>query len=137
MIASCDERRACRRAKSRGMELCVAQPRIGDAVHGRCRDDTAERATYAVALVVGHNEQNVWRALGRHDARRPLRRGLRRGFVDHPAELRWRRRELLPVNARLGAGRTQLARDLLCSERRSGRRDSKEESRDCRDDADL
>ena len=42
VIAAGDERRPRRRAESGGMELRVAQPRFGDTVHGRRRDDTAE-----------------------------------------------------------------------------------------------
>ena len=85
------------------MELRVAQPRLGDAVHRRRRNDAAERAGNAVALVVGHDEQHVGRALGRHDARRPPGLGILGAFLDDDAaELRRRRRDLFAVD---GGGR--------------------------------
>ena len=34
------------------MELRVAQPGLGDAVHGGCRDDAAKSARHTVALIV-------------------------------------------------------------------------------------
>ncbi len=78
MIAAGDERRARRRAERRGMELRVAQPGLRDAVQRRRRDDAAEGARRAEADVVGHDQQHVGRAFGRHDARRPPRFRLQR-----------------------------------------------------------
>ena len=66
VVAAGDQRGPRRRAKRGGVELRVAQPRLRDAIHRRCRDDTAEGARHAVALIVGHDEQHVRRALGRH-----------------------------------------------------------------------
>ena len=51
------------------MELGVTQASIGDAVQRRGRNDAAEGAADAIALVVGHDQQHVGGALGRHDAR--------------------------------------------------------------------
>ena len=73
MVAPGDERGPRRRAEGGGVELRVAQPRLGDAVQRRRRDDAAEGARRTEAHVVGHDEQHVGRALGRHDARRPPR----------------------------------------------------------------
>ena len=66
VVAAGDQRRPRRRAERGGVELRVAQSRLGDAVHRRCRDDAAKGARDAVALVVGHDEQHVRRAFGRH-----------------------------------------------------------------------
>ena len=68
VVASGDQRRPRGRAKRGGVELRVAQPGLRDAVQRRRRDDAAEGAADAIALVVGHDEQDVGRALGRHDA---------------------------------------------------------------------
>ena len=95
------------------MELNVAQPRLGNAVQVRGRDDAAKGARHAVALVVGHDEQHVGRALGRHNARRPPGRGILGGFLDYAAEFRRRWRKLLSVDGGRGVGLTQRARDLL------------------------
>ena len=113
VVAAGDQRRPRRRAKRRRVELRVAQPRLGDAVQVRRRDDAAKGARHAVALVVGHDEQHVGRALGRHHARRPPGRGVLGGFLDHAAELRRRWRNLLSVDGGGGVGLTQRARDLL------------------------
>ena len=68
VVAAGDQRRPRRRAKRGRVELGVAQTRLGDAIHVRGRDDAAEGAGHAIALVVGHDQQHVRRALGRHDA---------------------------------------------------------------------
>ena len=78
MIATGDQRRPRRRAQRGGMELRVAQPHLRDPVHRRRRDHAAERARNAVTLVIGHDEKDVGRALGRHHLRRPIGLGLRR-----------------------------------------------------------
>ena len=113
MVAAGDQRCPRGRAQRRGVELRVAQSRVGDAIQRRRRDDAAEGARNAVALVVGHDEEHVGRAFGRHDPRRPPRLGILGAFLDHAAELRRRRRELFPADGRGGAGRTGCAGDLL------------------------
>ena len=113
MVAAGDQRRPRGRAQRGGVELRVAQSRLGDAIQRGRRDDAAEGARNAVALVVGHDEQDVGRALGRHDARRPVRLGIHGAFLDHAAERQRRRRELFPVNRDGGTGRTGRAGDLL------------------------
>ncbi len=131
MVAAGDQRRPRRRAERGGVELRVAQSRLGDAVQRRRRDDTAEGARHAVALVVGHDEQHVGRALGRHDARRPPGLGIRGAFLDHAAELQRRRRDLFSVDRGRGARRPQLARDLLRRDRCDGQqRDERKASLD-------
>ena len=96
-----------------GMELRIAQPGLRDPVQRRGRDDAAKCAADAIALVVGHDEQHVGRTLGRHHARRPPGLGIVGAFLDHAAEFRGRRRELLAVDRGRGAGGTQHAGDLL------------------------
>jgi hypothetical protein len=60
---------------------------------------------HPVALVVGHDEQDIGRPLGRHDPRWPVRRGILGAEVDGTAELRRRVREVFPslVVVALGA----------------------------------
>src|SRR6266481_9486135 len=98
MIAASDQRRPRGRAKSRGVELRVTQSRLGYAIHRGRRDYTAKGARHAVALVIGHDEQDVRRTLGRHDARRPVWLGIGGGFLDHAAERQRWWRDLFPVN---------------------------------------
>ena len=107
------ERRGTRRRAQRSREnAVVAQAFIGDAVHGRCRDDAAEGARNAETRVVGHDKQDVGRVLGRHDARRPPLRGINRVILDHPAEFRLGRGKLLTTDGRGGTGRAQFAGNL-------------------------
>src|SRR6516162_8372025 len=104
MVATGDERRPRRRTKRGGMELRIAQSGFRDAVHGWCRDDAAECARHAIALVVGHDEQNVRRALWRYHSRRPPRFGIYGAFLNHAAK-RWRwRRKLFPADCCRCAG---------------------------------
>src|SRR5262245_64938246 len=46
------------------MELRVTQSDVRDTVHGRRRDHAAKGARHPVALVVGHDDKDVRRALG-------------------------------------------------------------------------
>src|SRR5271155_604414 len=89
------------------MKVGEAQSRLGNAVDCGRRDDPAKRARNTVALVVGHDEQDVGRTLGRHYLRRPPRSGLFGVFLDDTAEFRRRWRELFPVEGGRGAGRTR------------------------------
>ena len=113
MVTTRDQSRPRRRAKRGGVELGVTQSRLGDAIHRGRRNDAAERARNAVALVIRHDEQNVRRALGRDDGRRPVRFGILDAFLDDAAKRQRRRRDLFPVNSDGGAGRTRRAVDLL------------------------
>ena len=123
MVAPGDERSARGRTERGGMKLRVAQTRLGDAIHRRRRNDAAERARNTVALVIGHDEQDVGCALGRHDARRPVRLGILDAFLDHAAERHRWRRELISVDNLSGVGRTGCAVDLLSSCGRRNRHD--------------
>ena len=46
------------------MKLGVAQARLGDAIKCRRRNDAAESARHPIALIVGHDQQNVGAPLG-------------------------------------------------------------------------
>ena len=118
MVAPGDQRGSRRRAKGRRVELGEAQAGGCDAVERRRRYDAAERAGNAVTLIVGHDEQDVRRALRRHDARRPERRRSGGRLLDHAAKRHRRRRKLGAVNRHCRAGGAGCAGDLL---RRSGR----------------
>src|SRR5207249_9520794 len=75
----------------------------------------AVRAWRAETGVVGHDEQNIGRAFGRHDARRPPRLRLESVVLDHASKFRIRRRELLSANGCRRAGRARRAGGLyLC-----------------------
>ncbi len=123
VIAPGDQRRARRRAERRGVEVRVTQPGLRDAIHRRGRNDAAEGARRAEPAVVGHDQQHVGCALRRHDARRPPLFRLRGLFLDHPAELRIGRRQLLAVEGRGGARRTQHPGHLLRRGRSQARGD--------------
>src|SRR4029450_2996307 len=99
------------------MKLRIPQPVLSDAIQGWRWDDAAERARCAEGAVVGHDEKDVGRVLGRDDARRPPRFRLGGFLLDHTTELRIRRRQLFAVNGCRGAGGTQLTGDLLGRER--------------------
>ena len=104
VVAAGDQRRPRRRAECRGVELSVAQPHLRNAIHRRRRDDAAERPRNSIALVVGHDQEHVGRTLGRHHAGGPIRFRLAGLKVDLAAELRWRRRKILSIDRRGGAG---------------------------------
>src|SRR5439155_21937781 len=123
MVASGDQRSPGGRTERGGMKLGVAQPRFGDAVQRRRRNDPAESAGNAVALVIGHDEQDVRRALWRDDARWPVRLGIGGSFLYHAAEGEWWWRDLFSVNRHGGIGRTGCAVDLLGPSGRRNRHD--------------
>src|ERR1700689_148591 len=95
------------------MELGVAQSGVGNTIHRRRRNDAAKGARNAIALIVGHDEKDVGRAFGRHDAWRPPWRGILGAFLDHAAKRHRWWRELLSVKRHGGVGRTESAGDLL------------------------
>ena len=113
MVAPGDQRGPRRRAQCGGEHPIVAEAFSREAVHGRRRDDAAEGAGDAEAGVVGDDQQHVGRTRGRHDARRPPGCRLQGSILDHAAELRVGRWELLAADARRRAGRSQRAGDLL------------------------
>src|SRR6185369_12196390 len=95
------------------MEIRVAQASFCNAVHGRGWYDAAERARRTETLVIRHDEQDVGRALGRHDARCPPGLRVRSLFVDHTAEFRRRLRNLFSVDGCCCAGRAGSTGGLL------------------------
>ena len=113
MVAPGDERGARRRAERGGVDVVVAQAVVRDAIHRRRRDDAAEGARHAEAGVIGDDEQDVGRLLGRHDARRPPRLRLQGIVLDHAAEFRLGRGQLLAADGGRGARRTERAGDFL------------------------
>lgn len=60
VVAPGDQRRPRWRAERSGAELRVTEPCLGNAVHCRRRDDAAKGTRNAIALVIGHDEKNVW-----------------------------------------------------------------------------
>ncbi len=130
VVAPGDQRGAGRRAERGGVEVGVAQAVLRQLVHRRGRDHAAEGARRAEALVVGHDQEHVRRAFGRHHLRRPPRRRLRGLLLDHAAELGGRRGERRSAERGRRVGRARRAGDLLPQggrgrdeERRGGRHD--------------
>ena len=107
MVASGEQCRPRGRAERGGVEMRIPKPRLRNPVERRRWDDTAEGAGNAVALVVGHDQQDVWSPLGRHDAGRPKRLRLFGIEADLAAESRRRRRQVIAVNARGGVWRSR------------------------------
>src|SRR5216683_2286073 len=104
MIAPRDESGARGRAQSSGMELRGTQSRLGDTIQRGRRNDAAEGARDSVALVVGHDEEDVGCALWRYDSRRPVWLRIQIAFLDRAAERQRRRRELFPIDRHGSAG---------------------------------
>ena len=115
MVAAGEQCRPRGRAERGGVELRISKPRLCNPVERRRWDDTAEGARNAVALVVGHDQQDVWSPLGRHDARRPIRRGIFGIEADIAAESRRGRRQVIAVNARGGVWRSRGACGVRCA----------------------
>ncbi|MGX1344090.1 hypothetical protein AB7M73_009350 [Bradyrhizobium japonicum] len=113
VVAAGDQRCPRRRAERCRVKLRVTQARLGDAIHVRGRDHAAEGAGHAITLVVGHDQQHVRRAFGRHNGRWPVWLGVRGIFLDHAFELRRFRRKLLAIDGCRGARRTRRAGGLL------------------------
>ena len=91
---------------------------LRDAIERGRRDDAAEGARYAIARIVGHDQEHVRRALGRLDARRPIGLGLRGVTLDLAAKFERRGGELVALQGYRGAGRARDAVDLLGPGRR-------------------
>ena len=124
VVAAGDQRCARRRAQCRRVEVCIAQPAGGDPVERRRRNHAAESARDAITRIVGHDQKHVRRALGRLDARRPIRLRSCGRALDLAAELRRRRGELIAGDRRRRARRTRSTADLLriskCRPQRDG-----------------
>ena len=123
MVATSDQCGTCGRAERSGVELRVAQPRLGDTLQCGSWDDASEGARNTVALVIGHDEEDVRRALGRHDPRRPKRLGVQSAFLDQTPELFGRCRNLFTIDRYRGTGVTRCAGELLGLGGRRKRRD--------------
>ena len=80
------------------MKLCVAQSSLGDTVHGRGRDHTAERTRHTVALIVGHDQEHVGRASARYHLGRPVSLRILGILLDHAAKFHGRWWKLFTVN---------------------------------------
>ena len=94
------------------MKVGVAQSIVRDPVERRCRDHASKGTRSAETDVVGHDQQDVRRVLGRRHAWRPIRFGLGCVDVDLTTKLRRRGGEIPAIN-RLGSGwRTWRAVDL-------------------------
>src|SRR5262245_43184431 len=97
MVTTGDDRGTCGRAERRRVELRVAQACLGDAFQRWRRDDATEGAWHAIAGVIGHDQQNVWRTLRGHDAWGPVGLRVLGILFDHSAKLRRRRRQLIAL----------------------------------------
>ena len=76
LIAPGDERGARRRAQGRRIELVVFDAVRGKRLEGRRRNRAPEHAGGAEADIVGQDQQDVGRALGRRDRLRKVRLGI-------------------------------------------------------------
>src|SRR3954469_3316305 len=112
------------------MELCISKPRLPDPSQRRRRDDAPESAVDAETLIIGHDEEDVGRTLGRHHARRPPSCRILCALVDHATEGRRRWRELIALERGRLTGRTQYTGNLLRRGWRDRQRDSKQTDRE-------
>src|SRR5262245_31393078 len=124
MVAAGDQRSARRRAECCRVELRVTQPCLCNAVQRRRWDHAAKGAADSIALVVRHDEQDVWRALRGYHPWRPPWLGIRGGILNHAAPLRVGWRQLFAADRGSGAGGSRFASGLyLCSYGRRNRHD--------------
>ena len=113
MVTPGNDRRPRRRTERGGMELRIAQSHLRYAVHGGGRNDAAERACDPIPLIVGHDQQDIRCAFGRHDLRRPVGLGVLGVEADLATERRRRIGKVVAVDSRGGARRSRNARRLL------------------------
>src|SRR6266576_7017354 len=113
VIAAGDQRCPRRRAERRRVKLRIPQSRVGNAIHAWGRDDTAEGAGHAIALIIGHDQQHVWRAFGWYYRGWPIRLGILGSLVDYAAKLGRLGGKLTALDRCRGGRRTRRARDLL------------------------
>jgi hypothetical protein len=95
------------------VELRVTQPGFSYPIQCWSWNHTAESAGDSIALIVGYDEKDIWRSLGRHYARRPPGRGLGCALFNNTAEFHRGRWKGLPVNRNLGIRRAKHTSDLL------------------------
>src|SRR6516225_1337057 len=114
VVAATDYGCACGRTESGRVELCVAQSSLCDPIQRRCRDHAAKSATYTIALIVSHDQQNVGRTLWRHYPRWPPRRRFFGRLLNHATERRVGWWKLFAANSGGRVWRARRAGDLLC-----------------------
>ena len=110
-----------RRAERRGVEPRVGQTHFGDLVQRRRRDHPAEGGRGREALVVDHDQKNVWRACGRHSQRRPPLGGLGGVEVGDAAERRRGRRQSVAHGRPPSRRRARNGLDMSAAWNRCGR----------------
>ena len=117
MVAAGDERGTGGRAERGGVKVQIAQPVVRNVVQCRRWNHAAESARRGEADVVGHDQQDVGRALGRHNPRRPA--GFRLIGVELDLALEFGRwwRQIFCIQCLCSGRRASRARWLL----RSGR----------------
>src|SRR5262245_55210629 len=121
MVPPGDERCARRRTERSRVHARVAKPILRDAIERRSRDNAAEGSRRAEPNVVGHDEKDVRRLLGWHNARRPPCFRLKGVILDHAAEFRIGCRQLFATDRCGRTGRSRRAGDLdLLSLNRGG-----------------
>lgn len=113
VVAPGDQRRSRGRAERGGVEVGVTQARLGNPIQGRGRHHAAEGARCAKAAIVGHDQQHIGCAFGRHYAWCPPGGRVGGLLLDHPAESWLRRWQLLCIGGAGGVGRAQFTGDLL------------------------
>ena len=104
MVATRNQCGARRRAQRGGMELRIAQACLGEPVKCGGRNYAAKGARHSIALVIGHDQKNVGRAFGRHDARRPPGLGVLGGLLNHTTKFGGRRGNLASLDRSRGTG---------------------------------
>src|SRR5262245_21209896 len=116
VVAATDYSCARGRAECGRVELRIAQSSLSNPIQCWRRDHAAESATYAVALIVCHDQQDVGCSFWRHHPRWPPRRRFLGRVLNHAAERRVRRRKLYAANGGGSVRGAQLPGDLnFCS----------------------
>src|SRR5215471_8714162 len=104
VVSSGDEGRPRWRTECRRVELCITQPHLGEPVHRRRGNHAAECTTDTVALVIGHDQQNIGRTLWWNDRGGPAWLGTLGVKIDDATEGRRRIRKISTVSRGGGAG---------------------------------
>ena len=128
MVAPAQQRRAGRRAQRRRVELVVAQPGVGQPLHGRHANGPAERARLAEAHVVDEHDEYVRRLRRRLHFEARRQRGLARVDFRDRRRGRLRDRQYRPVRRQHYARRRGRLCDDGCRQRAQRENESKDES---------
>ena len=121
MIATGDERRPRRRSTARWKRRDCSVIPLARCGPSSASGSRRRRCSAPRIGIVGNDEQDVRRALWRHDARRPPWFRLQSVILDHAAEVRIGRRKLFSINRSRGAGRSRNAGYFLSPHRRGKR----------------